>query len=439
MLQFITIATFAWLTLCAGYSIHRLASGDERSIHFVLLVFFLFCGLPLGMDLVIGQPQYGDQPNYHRVSGDEPTCLIYCIWMAAVPPICLYFQPRKRPTGNKKQPRLYDLKSSTRVACYLIFWSPLLSLFVAPNPSLYLTYAATLTVVPTPAEMDFDSFKSILCMLAVLMMITMLISIRTISLGDVTTMFASAIQVSWLHGKRSIIAVILLGCLYGLWKRGVLRGARMWLGMSVAATFMIVATYSYQSAVRGFSMSEQSFYYDCARVDFCRDAVIKQAIYAEIYKSPMVLEYRGQSLLFYVTFLVPRKMWPGKPWPYAIYATATMLERAEYEDIGWGMTTSLLDELLVNIGWLGTICAPMFLSLLCRLGDGCNSALLGALTVLVGCLFMVLHLSAFMPLFLLWLAAVYYCRPRASGKRHLPVRGVMTQQNCLPLMRRNVA
>lgn len=412
MIDLMTGVSFLWLSGYAMYSMSRLASGDDRSIHFVLLVFYLFCGVPLAVDLAVGVPNYLYQPNYARAAADIPTCTVYCTWMSMIPPICLYYYPYDRK--YKSSFSLRDITPTQKMLCYILLWGPLLSLSFAPNPRMYLSYVAVLSEFPTDQEARYTGVKAILCMISVLTLVLMLSSLRTLNMADVVTMGCSAMQTAWLHGKRSIIAMILMGVLYGLWRRGALRGVRMWGGAVIVASAMVLTTYVYQSNVRGFSTSETSFYFDSVRVDFCRDGVIKQAIFAEIYQNPPILEYRGQSLLYDITFFVPRSVWPGKPWPYAVYATAAMLELNHYDYLGWGITTSILEELLANLGWPGTICGPIFLSLLCRIGDGCKSSLLRALTVSVGCFFVVLHLAAFMTIFVLWMLLVAYFRRKLA-------------------------
>ncbi len=56
--------------------------------------------------------------------------------------------------------------------------------------------------------------------------------------------------------------------------------------------------------------------YSIMRLNFGRDHAVIAAISNQISDKPM-LEYPGQSLLFYVLFFIPRKWFPIKPWPYS--------------------------------------------------------------------------------------------------------------------------
>lgn len=408
MIDVVNCITFLWLTGWAFYSLRSLARGDRRSIHFVLLVFFLFCALPLAFDVAIGMPAFIEQPNYLRVTRDPTTCLVYCGWMAMVPPLCLLVRPnrsRRRPAGenDSRSPRLRPL---ARFALYALTVSPTICLPLAPDPGLYLTYGAFVSGDTGPQEMDFHHRLSAVCLLVAVAVPALVIASPRLRLETMLFFGVTLGQAFWLHGKRSIVMIALVGLLYALWARGILRGRRLWAAGAMALLGVALFTFFYQKGVRGIDLADASFYFDSVRVDFARDAVIKQAIAAELMPSDPILEYRGQSLLFDLTFFVPRRIWPEKPWPYAVYATSAMLNIPAANDIGWGITTSLLDESLANFGWLGMVLAPLLLGWLCRLGDSAGGSFTRPLTVVIGSLLLVLHLPAFMLSFLCWCGLV---------------------------------
>jgi hypothetical protein len=70
--------------------------------------------------------------------------------------------------------------------------------------------------------------------------------------------------------------------------------------------------------------------------------------------------------------------------------------------LGWGMTTSWLDEAIANFGWLGLLVGPLVLSAMCRFGDAFVWPPLNVLTILVVVLMLAVQLSAFLGLFALW-------------------------------------
>jgi hypothetical protein len=148
-------------------------------------------------------------------------------------------------------------------------------------------------------------------------------------------------------------------------------------------------------------------------------ALMKFTIYAELHDEyHNILDYRGQSVFYNFVCFVPRSMWPNKPWPYAQYLTAAMLFRKSVEDIGWTMTTSWLEEAIANFSWAGVLIGPLFLSLVCRIGDQTSNRSTQALGVLVGSLQLLLSPSAFPLLTVLWMAILL----KEKGMRILYVR-----------------
>ena len=162
----------------------------------------------------------------------------------------------------------------------------------------------------------------------------------------------------------------------------------------------------YQRAIRnpdvtGWAGTDSA--YDGSRLDFFRDDRIKMTLFALLHPEELrVLEYPGQSFLFHATFFVPRAIWNDKPWPYATYFTSTALEIYPARPLGWGMTTSWLEEPIANLGWAGLILAPLSLALFCRSGDAANWAPMTMLTSLLAVLLMMVEMTAFMALFALW-------------------------------------
>src|SRR5690606_19132691 len=57
--------------------------------------------------------------------------------------------------------------------------------------------------------------------------------------------------------------------------------------------------------------------YTSLRLNIGRDHTVKYTLYKEYVEDDMILEHRGQSFLFGLTFFVPRSRWEEKPYPYA--------------------------------------------------------------------------------------------------------------------------
>ena len=419
----VTVASnvvMVWLTITMVQSARALARGDQRSILFVQIVFYLFFGLPLVLDLVVGPPAFTYQRGFLLGQQDRTTNLIYLGYLAVIP---LVFTA----AGGPRRPHVAaEPMQQVRGVLRVFAWAAMLALpfvvMLAPAPEEYARYAVYVGNAPG-GNPGYHSLVTLVATLSVISSVLILTAPNTPAPLRVATMPFLALAV-WIHGKRSIVALALLLAVYLLWTRGVLRGRRFLVVSLTAALALGIFSYAYQTALgrvddRPVARSEANVaspVYVNYRVDYGRDAVTRQTIYAELHPDELqVLEYRGQSLLFDLLFFVPRRSWPEKPYPYAVYATAAMFDIPP-RDMGWGITTSWLEEAIANLGWLGLLAGPLLPALVCRIGDRRRSPFAGLLTVTVASMLLILHLIAFMPLFALWVATVVRRRAPAPAQ-----------------------
>jgi hypothetical protein len=115
-----------------------------------------------------------------------------------------------------------------------------------------------------------------------------------------------------------------------------------------------------------------------------------------------------------------------------VYATsAVFAQRANW--IGWGITTSWIDECVANLGWIGIVAAPLSLGLICRAGDRFGDPVLKILTIAVAMLLIAVQFAAWYPVGCFWLFALY------QAKSHSPSKGVRTlpqSRGCVGMMTR---
>ena len=284
--------------------------------------------------------------------------------------------------------------------------SPALLLLRAPDVSVYYDYAPMKRLLYSqPHEvLRFHSYLRIFCVTSVIAACGILLASRHVIRSFVFCL-PSIVLANWLIGKRAIVAISLTMLATTFWFRGTLRGWRIIVAGGLMLVSLIVFSFHYQRNLRGLTQWEvdPTFVYDSVRVDFGRDDVLKLAIYAELHPDEMqLMSYRGESLWIYSTLPIPRHLWPEKPLSYgARMACEAML--VPQQSLGWGMTTSVLDESLANFGWLGIVVGPLLVSLVCRHGDAANDGLVSLMTVVVGVFLLTLHLSATAPFVLLWL------------------------------------
>jgi hypothetical protein len=402
MVQIANIITALWLAGWAGYAVNRLSKGDTHSALTLFLVHFIFCGIHPALDVFVGIPDYQFNPGFREATADFTTSIIYCLYVCACPVLWWLFAIGNHPVVSilPRQEKPTVAGFIVQLLCYTVLVTPVFLTVLSPNPVVYTKYAYILTAGDrvTEAEFQFHTFVSVVCKASVFAGAFLLLWARRPRWILVS---ACLLLAAWIDGKRNIVVLEILVWSYSLWNRGYIRPSSLWkLGVACA---MLVAAFSvfYQTKFRRDVIATSV--YDNVRIDYGRDDVIKQAIYCELYPDEgTILEYRGQSWLFHLTTLVPRRFWEGKPDSYAVYVTSRML-KVSVRRFQWGVTTSILDESIANFSWIGMLIGPLILSLICRFGDSSRDGFVQLLTVAIACLLLVVHLTAFYPIFLVWL------------------------------------
>ena len=406
------LVIFVWLLMWAARAMTAIAAGRAKSLDFVYLVFFSFCGLPLGLDTVGISPRFDFEWGFRVSQFDIATNWIYLLYLAVIPllmrvPAYFFHNAPVYANSSHKVP----MSAALRLTAWLVAATMLLLVLTAPRPLTYVSYGAALGL----REGATLARHHVISAFALMTIVTGMLIIH----DQATTAPARLISWAfvllgvWVHGKRTALVMAVLIWLHLAWLHGRLRGAKFWLAGLVVPLVISLYSQAYQHYVRNVGPGgatielRRDAAYTAYRVDYARDTVIRQAIFAELYPARLtILPERGHSFLFSALFFVPRSVWPEKPQPYAVYATAAMLHSKNQTDIGWGITTSILDESIANLGWLGLLFGPMFLGLVCAVGDRKYNPLRRLLTVATGSLFVVLHMAAFLPIVLAWVLTI---------------------------------
>jgi hypothetical protein len=411
----VNTVTFLWLGFWAVRSIRALAAGERHSILFAILVLFGLAGIPVFLDVIVGRPAY-IMKGLYLCSRDDRTAYIYCLYVASVPLIWwLTGRGRRSPNGTADSegqgPRSAVGMQRLRPLLYLFLVLPLAGLLLSPHRAAYLKYgAAGMGAVNTGTVYHaLISLASVLCLIGAAGILASEARIRPRTCLFLAPWVLLAI---WCNGKRHIIAYALVLIGYVLWEKGYLRSRRLLAGGAAMLAALFLFSYVYLTSVRGIHRDflQADGAYQIMRLDNGRDAEIKLAIFGELHPDVVrILDYRGQSLLFYLTMYVPRTVWKAKPLPYAQHVTSAALLKP-VKNHGWSLTTSWLEEAIANFGWWGMLIGPLTLSGICRIGDSCEDGLVGALTALIACLFLSVHFVSFAPIFFLWVFLVIWTR-----------------------------
>jgi len=410
----INLLVFSWLLGFAVFACFQLSKGVIRCAYVLFIVHFVLCGLPLLLDVVFGMPQYRLQPGLSLASSDSNTFYVYCLYVSLVPLLWTFTAISPSRCNDRaaadlsREPRGFGLFGALTNSVILIL--PIILVIASPEPELYLRYGMIATQILPDNITDHHSLIAASVLVGLLSIAGILLNTKKLNVPIVGSCVLLTGVYIWLNGKRHLLFESLLVYLYVGLVRGALRGRS--LVISCVASGIVMGAYNewYQIYIRKdiIIMVDQEDKYATQRIDYGRDAVIKFTIYCELKGGSMkILDYRRQSVLFNFLFFVPRKWMPEKPWPYAQYLTASIYFMRTVENIGYGMTTSWLEEAIANFGWAGVVLGPLVLSGVCRLADFTASRSTQALGILVASLLLAVHLIAFMVVALLWIAILF--------------------------------
>ena len=406
-LSFVTVlVTFVF----AAYATKALYQGHRQTVLFIIIAHFFLYGVPVALDLTIGRPEYELFEGFHRASNDVTTHLIACLVILTCP--CIWWWTAGPVHGTSSSvsdpnagPKLSSFCQRYRSALVIVMLLPLVMLIRAPDLSVYYDYAPMMRLLSSqPFEVVyFHAYLQIACITSVVAACGLLLASPRLG-PSLSICLPTIVLANWLVGKRAIVAVSITMFVTTCWFRGVLRGWRIVVAGGLSLVALMVYSLHYQQNLRGLTQWDvnPTFVYDSIRIDFGRDDVLKLAIYAELNPREMqLMDFRGESLWIYATLPIPRHLWPDKPLSYGARMACEAL-LVPHQPLGWGMTTSLIDEGLANFGWLGILAGPLCISFVCRYGDSAHDGLVSLMTVVVGVFLLTLHLSATAPFVLLW-------------------------------------
>jgi hypothetical protein len=407
MEQFVVFIEFLSIiinTLWLIFVLIRFFKGFRESVLVIIPIFYIFFTLPLILDLTIGPPFYNKYPGFLVASNDYTTKIIYSIYIVYIPFI-LYKYGRVRKIVNNIK---YNDINTNRIKfiLYILLFLPVLLILFSPNPLIYLNYAAATKGLLNLEESKFHYYVSLFSMVSILSYI-ILIFIKRGPLFSYSISLLPFIFIDiWVFGKRFIVATFFVLLVFVLWKKGILKGFRIIIIGIMSSVLIFLYSSIYQDKVRDYGSYSFEQKYTNFRIDYGRDAVTKLTIYSELNPDKIkILDFRGESFLFDLTFFVPRDIWPEKPYPYAQYVTSAVFF-SQPKLWGWGFTTSIFEEMIANFSWFGMILAPFSIALICRISDSFNNGLISILGILIAMLLMVLQLAPYISIFMLWVFTV---------------------------------
>lgn len=395
------VITLVFCSLILTDSIVFLFRRGINVIAIVFIFFYLIFILPVGLDLLFGIPDYSRFHGFEASFNDELVNLTYLTFLMFT---SLLF---KLTRGNKVFNFEFEPNNKFIVISLLIALSPVFFVLFAPSIELYALYGGAPLRGYNIEQGDFHSYLASLTMLSSICIAYLLVySYKKNWFLFFLVLLVLPIDI-WLHGKRIIFILFVTSLIFIVFiTTRKLNFKTASLALSMFISVFLFSSW-YQNTVRDFSDESFDSKYLNMRVDYSRDQRVKMALYSSLYPDDMqILEYPGQSFVFTSTFLIPRSVWSDKPWPYPHYFTSAMLYLPP-DRTAWTMTTSWFDEFISNFGLFGILIGPLSFIYFIKLGTNKNNPYLSLLTLMLACIYLLIHTLSFIFLLVIWLYLLF--------------------------------
>ena len=339
---------------------------------YVLCIIYFFNCIPVLLDITIGVPNYVYWYSaFQTVIIHEETCLIYNLYIT-LSMFILYLYKRKKDIsqiGNIKEMTIeswgiFNTKNPGFIL-YLIIIFPIVYTFAKYGFNILLQYKSM-------ASRGFEDEFLLNTLISISTFYSIIIFTKKDKKSFLFILFfvLYALLIILINGKRFIIItlIIMLMFCYEQYSQNVTK-KRINLKTVYSVIFAFILSFSiYYSLTVRADNEMSSDMYAATRVDFGRDDVIKFVINREFFQNRPILDYPGQTYLSTIFSLVPRSIWPDKPYPHYRYLTAAILGLG-IDDIPAGTTPSFYEQGIANFGVLGIIITCFVLLVICKFAD----------------------------------------------------------------------
>ena len=346
---------------------------NSSASHFVILIEYIFLCVPILLNYIFGIPSYTYIPWYKPFissMNNESIGLIYDIYIT-VSMIVLFsygvYCDKKQISIKNNFNRLIKNKYFS----LLVIVSPILYILCSGNLMAYFVYAST--AARGIYQSNFNVILSMLVLFSIYEFCCLLFSQKLNKRGFIILCIYTLI-ISWINGKRFIIALLLMVFLFFYTKSDIDIKSRKKLEIFVPFSFISLIVFSYFYLIFVKPLSDTSFMsvYDMLRVDFGRDDVIKFVIEQELFNNNPILQYKGQTFLSTFFTFIPREIWIGKPYPHYMYLTSSILG-IPIDRLPAGTTPSWFEMCIANFSWFGFVIGSFGIPILCYWCDKLKS------------------------------------------------------------------
>ncbi|HDX9587161.1 TPA: hypothetical protein ROX98_000064 [Bacillus pseudomycoides] len=397
----------------------------ERKFSFnytFLIIYYLIFTVPLILDMILGIPKYSERSQYvYELVNTEEVALIFNIINVIIFGIFFTFKKEFSLDIN-----LLKIKRGFLINSMLLILSIMpvfLSIININNiPSFKYGYLVAVSKYNPSILPLYEMFLNI-TMISVPAGLVYLILNPKKHIYISWVVYTSVILSMYMNGKRMVVFLFFILLLVKVY----INNKKSFMIMACLSIFSIITFNNFYSnymddkyGLNKFSDDKYLQY----RIDYSRDHNVKMAIFKEINENEnKILEYRGESFLYNLSFFMSRENWENKPYPYGVYVTAASVGLSQAQSLGWQMTTSLLDESIANLGLFFGVCFfILFFIIVFKIGYSFKENILILTTTnFIIFLFLTMQFSFSMPFVLSWLflIAFNYIRNKLKHTQNL--------------------
>ena len=382
---------------------------NQNLLFLPITFYYVFFIVPIILDIIVG-PNQPYRYGFIISNNDFKTELIYCIGL--IFNMYVYYKSFKKYNYKIDFVALYQHKDLF-FFIVLFFSIGIIVYIFAKYGFNYFKTVFVYDIYELTSNIVFKQIRRILSVWCIAMCLPFLLEKRKKVFYFKLFLLSPFFIIFFLmNGKKAVIFLSIFLLLLIIYLNKIIKSNFKFMLLCVFMSISLLCYYRFYTANK-ITSSQRLTYYSY-RTEFGRDDTQKMVIYDELYHYFNILDYRGQSLLFYPTFFVRRSKWPDKPYPYATYFTVKLTNRRNDNYIGWNMTTSIYDELISNTGLFALVYTPFLISYIVGLlmkklkKDSVLDIIIELLGITIICLIFVVQINAHLYLNIILIALLIF-------------------------------
>lgn len=343
-------------------SLKGMIKGSYNFYTILVFLFYFFQFVPLIFDHLYSEQIISLRSNFsvlYKALIDPIVAIIYDCTICFVITVLYYLSTKKkfRFKYNVEKSRRAKYSRFINIILIVIIFFPIVLIFYAPDPYIYLQWAYQYTV-------GLDLYEEIYhneVLMSIHRFSTFALIIYYAQNKKMNLIFCIGLFfLTWISFKRTILVFVSIFVVVFDFFSNKYAGKAKKFFLKAIVLFFICGFYFVAYSEYTGKGSEDD-YYTSYTLYYSRHYCVKTAIYDQLYTNKM-LEYRGQTLLFDVFFWAPRFLWENKPAMYSKYFTA--YSQGNHYVIGEYVTNIYVNiwaEFISNLHLLGVVFALLFI------------------------------------------------------------------------------